>query len=74
VSVRALKPGDEISIGKRKYHINYTTSPEAQRKLDEMLSEQEDVWGTSLLEKAGLANARGDGRHARSHRYDLEED
>jgi adenylate cyclase len=73
VTQRPMKPGDELSIGKRKYRLNYTTSPEAQQRLDEMLSEQEEVWGTSLLEKAGITNPRsGDVRHSR--RTSLDED
>jgi hypothetical protein len=65
----ALKPGDKIGIGKRNYEIQYTTSAEVQRKLEEMTVEQEEsVFGSSLLEKAGLANPRsGEGKVSRGY-------
>ncbi|MFL5327939.1 MAG: FHA domain-containing protein [Gemmataceae bacterium] len=65
----ALKPGDKIGIGKRNYEIQYTTSTEVQRKLEEMTVEQEEsVFGSSLLEKAGLANPRsGEGKVSRGY-------
>lgn len=72
---RPMKPGDELAIAKRKYTIQYVTSPETQRRLEEMLSEQEDVWGTSLLEKAGLSSPRSAGvSRVGSSRMTLEED
>lgn len=55
VPQRPLKPGDEVSIAKRRFTIQYTPSGGAGRVLDEMLSEEEDIFGKSLLEKAGLA-------------------
>jgi adenylate cyclase len=56
VQVRPLKPGDEIAIAKRRYTIQYNLSPNAQLELEALLAEDEDVFGKSLLEKAGLAN------------------
>jgi adenylate cyclase len=50
---RPLRPGDEIDIAKHKYIIQYQLS--AGTKIEEIFSEEEDnVFGQSLLEKAGL--------------------
>ncbi len=50
---RPLRPGDEIEIAKHKYIIQYQLS--AGTKVEEMFSEEEDnVFGQSLMEKAGL--------------------
>ena len=74
VNQQPLKPGDKVAIGKRNYQIQYTTSEDVQRKLEELTVEQEEsVFGSSLLEKAGLMNPRsGEGRVSRG--YDLLED
>jgi pSer/pThr/pTyr-binding forkhead associated (FHA) protein len=56
VQSRPLKPGDEIVIAKRRFTIQYALSPEAQQELEVLLTEDENVFGKSLLEKAGLAN------------------
>jgi pSer/pThr/pTyr-binding forkhead associated (FHA) protein len=57
VQARPLKPGDEIGIGKRRFTIQYNLTAEAQHELDTLLTEDEDIFGKSLLEKAGLATA-----------------
>ena len=50
---RPLRPGDEIDIAKHRYTIQYQLS--SGTKIDEIFSEEEDnVFGQSLLEKAGL--------------------
>ncbi len=51
---KVLRSGDEITIARRRYTINYT-HPVGQRALEEILDE-EDVMSQSLLEKAGLEN------------------
>jgi adenylate cyclase len=56
VQARPLKPGDEITIAKRRYVIQYTLSPEAQAELEALLAEDEDMFSKSLLERAGLAS------------------
>jgi pSer/pThr/pTyr-binding forkhead associated (FHA) protein len=53
---RPLKPGDIVTIGKRRYTLNYQLSPTAQQELEALLAEDEDIMGQSLLEKAGLEN------------------
>ncbi|HTK75311.1 MAG TPA: FHA domain-containing protein [Gemmataceae bacterium] len=53
---RPLKPGDILTIGKRRYSLNYQLSPSAQQELEALLAEDEDIMGQSLLEKAGLEN------------------
>src|SRR5947207_241322 len=58
VQARPLKPGDEITIAKRRYVIQYALGPEAQAELEALLAEDEDVFGKSLLERAGLANEK----------------
>jgi adenylate cyclase len=50
---RPLRPGDEISIAGHKYVIQYRLA--AGTKLEEIFAEEEDnVFGQSLMEKAGL--------------------
>lgn len=56
---RALRPGDEIAIAKRKYKIQYNLTPAGESALEAVLSADEDVFSQSLLEKAGLAKRRG---------------
>ncbi|HTU21114.1 MAG TPA: FHA domain-containing protein [Gemmataceae bacterium] len=51
VQEKLLHPRDEITIGKRKYIIEYEL-PADRRALDEVV--EEDIMGQSLLEKAGL--------------------
>ena len=75
VQSRPLKPGDELSIGKRRYVINYVLSPEAQAELEALLSEDENIFGKSLLEQAGLASMtppkpRAPGSKAPPRRFD----
>jgi pSer/pThr/pTyr-binding forkhead associated (FHA) protein len=50
---RPLRPGDEIGIAGRKYVIQYRLA--SGTKLEEIFAEEEDnVFGQSLMEKAGL--------------------
>ena len=49
---RPLRPGDEIAIANHKYSIQYQLS--AGTKVEEVFAEEEDVFGQSLMEKAGL--------------------
>jgi pSer/pThr/pTyr-binding forkhead associated (FHA) protein len=56
---RPLRPGDEIAIAKRKYKIQYNLTPSAEAAIEAVLSEDENVFSQSLLEKAGLAKRRG---------------
>lgn len=55
---RPLRPGDEIGIAGRKYIIQYR--PGEGAKIDEVFTEEEDnnPFGQSLLEKAGLERAK----------------
>lgn len=55
IQARPLKPGDEIAIAKRRFTIQYTLTPEAQHELETLLTEDENIFGKSLLEKAGLS-------------------
>ena len=52
VQEKMLHPGDEITIGKRKYVIQYELPADKRAALEE--DEKEDVMSQSLLEKAGL--------------------
>lgn len=51
VQEKLLHPRDEVTIGKRKYIIDYEL-PADRRALDEVM--EEDIMSQSLLEKAGL--------------------
>ena len=54
---KMLHPNDEVSVGRRrKFTIQYTL-PVGQRAHEE-IDDEEDVMGTSLLEKAGLAKPK----------------
>jgi adenylate cyclase len=57
VQNRPLKPGDEISISRRRFTIQYSLTPEAQQTLEALLAEDEDMFSKSLLERAGLENS-----------------
>jgi adenylate cyclase len=54
VQTRALRPGDEITIAKRRYTIQYSL-PAGHLAFQNLI--EEDI-GTSLLEKAGLERPR----------------
>lgn len=56
VQEKVLHPRDELTIGKRKYTIQYDM-PTGQSMLEEV---EEDIMGQSLLEKAGLEPPRRD--------------
>ncbi len=51
VQEKLLHPRDEVTIGKRKFIIEYEL-PADRRALDEVV--EEDIMSQSLLEKAGL--------------------
>lgn len=55
---RPLRPGDELSIAKRRYTIQYNLTPSAEAALEAVLAENEDLFSQSLLEKAGLTKRR----------------
>jgi len=57
VQEKVLHPRDEVTIGKRKYTIEYEM-PTGQSPLEEMEEEEEDIMGQSLMEKAGLEKPR----------------
>ncbi|MFO0825032.1 MAG: FHA domain-containing protein [Gemmataceae bacterium] len=50
---RPLRPGDEISIADHKFTIQYQLPTGST--IEDVFAEEEDVFGQSLLEKAGLA-------------------
>ena len=55
---RPLRPGDEIGIAGHKYTIQYQLT--AGTKMEDVFAEQEDnVFGQSLMEKAGLEKPKG---------------
>jgi len=49
---RPLNPGDEISVANHKYTIQYLLA--AGASVEDVFAEEEDVFGQSLMEKAGL--------------------
>jgi pSer/pThr/pTyr-binding forkhead associated (FHA) protein len=57
VQEKLLHPRDEITIGKKKYTIEYEL-PADRRALDEVV--EEDIMSQSLLEKAGLERRKPD--------------
>ncbi|HEY7153184.1 MAG TPA: FHA domain-containing protein [Gemmataceae bacterium] len=67
VQEKLLHPKDEVTIGKRKYLIDYKLPAADRRALDEEM--EEDIMGQSLLEKAGLERRRPD-RSKKSSSFD----
>ena len=65
VQEKVLLPRDEITIGKRKYSIQYTM-PADRRAPDEDMA---DVMGQSLLEKAGLERRRDSSQDRRPSKF-----
>jgi adenylate cyclase len=53
---RPLRPGDEVAVANHKYTIQYQLA--AGSSVEDVFSEEEDVFGQSLLEKAGLAKPK----------------
>lgn len=56
---RPLRPGDEIAVSNHKYTIQYQFAEGTA--IDDVFAAEEDVFGTSLLEKAGLAKPKKPG-------------
>ena len=56
---RPLRPGDEISVANHKYTIQYQLA--AGSTIEDVFSEEEDVFKQSLMEKAGLEKAKKPG-------------
>jgi adenylate cyclase len=63
---KLLHPEDEITIAKRKFTIQYEL-PAGRRALEEV---EEDLLGTSLLEKAGLEKPKKPGEKGQKKGFD----
>lgn len=57
---RPLRPGDEISIANHKYTLQYQLP--VGSTFEDVFAEEEDVFGQSLMEKAGLEKPRKPGQ------------
>ena len=57
---RPLRPGDEVAVANHKYVIQYQLA--ANVKLDEIFTEEDNVFGQSLMEKAGLEKPKTQGK------------
>ena len=68
VQEKVLHPRDELSIGKRKYNIEYEM-PTGQS----VVEEEEDILQQSLMEKAGLEKPREDKRRRAAASFDAAE-
>jgi predicted component of type VI protein secretion system len=55
VQTKALRPGDEINIAKRRFTIQYSL-PAGHHAFQDLLAE--DITSQSLLEKAGLVSPK----------------
>ena len=58
VMKRVLRPGDQIAIASHKFTIEYQLSEDSRMVLEEQMSEEENVFSQSLMEKAGLAKPK----------------
>jgi adenylate cyclase len=67
ITEKLLHPRDEISIGKRRYLIEYEL-PADRRALDEVV--EEDIMSQSLLEKAGLERRKPERSSKKSGTFD----
>jgi pSer/pThr/pTyr-binding forkhead associated (FHA) protein len=56
---RPLRPGDELGIAGHKYTIQYQLP--SGSTFEDVFAEEEDVFGQSLLEKAGLEKPKRPG-------------
>jgi adenylate cyclase len=56
---RPLRPGDEVAIANHRYTIQYQLA--AGSSLEDVFAEEEDVFGQSLMEKAGLEKPKKPG-------------
>jgi len=63
VPEKLLHPRDEITIGKRKYVIQYELPADKRAALEE--DQKEDIMSKSLLEKAGLVKPSRGGRRGK---------
>jgi adenylate cyclase len=61
---KALRPGDEVGIAGHRYRIQYQL-PTDSTFVEEVFAEEEDVFGQSLLEKAGLEKPKRHGHDRR---------
>lgn len=52
---RPLRPGDEISLSNHKYTIQYQLADDVAA---DVFAEEENIFGTSLMEKAGLTKPK----------------
>ena len=60
---RRLRPGDEISLANHKYTIQYQLA--SGTSVEDVFAQEENVFGQSLLEKAGLEKAKRTGHNDR---------
>jgi adenylate cyclase len=54
---KALRPGDEVAVANHKYTIQYTMTGSTE----DVFAEEDDVFGQSLMEKAGLEKPKKPG-------------
>ena len=58
VSEQRLEPGDKLSIAKHDYHIAYEPARRGAGEAGDEKAPQENIFGRSLLESAGLETRR----------------
>ena len=60
---RPLRPGDEIGVANHRYTIQYRLP--SGSTFEDVFAEEEDVFGQSLMEKAGLEKPKRSGQRGR---------
>lgn len=67
---KRIYPGDELSISKHRYRLEYTptTSRSADAEVDEL---HEDIMRFSLLERAGLTKLGDQSKHAARRKVEI---
>ncbi len=70
VQKKVLHPNDVISIAKKKFTIDYV--PPVNKRIDELMEDEEDVFDQSLLQRAGLEKRKK--RKIQSDDFDVDLD
>ena len=79
VTEKRLDPGDVLSIAKHQYEVKYSPAELGAVGPPPQDTVESDVFGKSLLERAGLDTGRGEPATEKSggdqpHRYDVDND
>jgi adenylate cyclase len=72
VQKKVLHPNDVISIAKKKFTIDYM--PPVNKRIEELMEDEEDVFDQSLMQRAGLEKRRKKRLAMDDFEVDIDED